>query len=344
MASPALLDHILVAVLVIVLPFHGASACRRRSTAYYGSMRLLTEAVLLGLLTFSAAGCAEAEPRAEVGSIAREPEIRLHEFRSEVFGSSRMLRVLVPEDYDAPANHDRVYSVLYLNDGQNLFDSSTAVLNAMEWQVDETVHALVASGEIDPLIVVGIDNAGRRGRFKEYFPWVDEYLDPPNPDPQGARYPDFLVNEVLPFIEQRYRVRTDAEGRGLGGSSAGALAALFAAVRRPGVFGRLLIESPSLYVADARVLQEAASLTAWPSRIYLGGGTNEMGSATCDPAVPGDDELVRDLRRLESIALAAGLDSSRVEVVIVPCAVHNECAWADRLPSALRFLFPPNSY
>jgi hypothetical protein len=213
----------------------------------------------------------------------------------------------------------------------------------MEWKVDETVRALTESGEIEPLIVVGIDNAGRRGRFKEYFPWVDEYLDPPESEPQGERYPDFLVDEVLPFIEQRYRVRSDAGGRGVGGSSAGGLAALFAAIRKPSEFGYLLIESPSLYVADSRVLEEAASLRAWPEKIYLGAGTNELGAATCDPAAPGDDELVGDVRELEQMALAAGMDSTRVKVLIAPCAVHSESAWADRLPTALRFLFPAGS-
>jgi predicted alpha/beta superfamily hydrolase len=71
------------------------------------------------------------------------------------------------------------------------------------------------------------------------------------------------------------------EGRGTGGSSAGALAALLAVIRRPGVFGNVLVESPSLYVDNARILQEAAETSAWPYRIYLGVGTNEEGAAIC---------------------------------------------------------------
>jgi predicted alpha/beta superfamily hydrolase len=266
-------------------------------------------------------------------------ELRLHEFRSRVFGNTRMLRVLVPDGYDAPEHAERRYPVLYLNDGQNLFDSATSVFNPMEWRVDETVRALVRTGEIPPLIVVGIDNAGRRGRFREYFPYVDEYLRPPEPDPQGKQYPAFLVDEVLPFVETRYRTLRDAPNRGLGGSSAGALAAMYTVIARPGVFGRLLVESPSIYVDDARILREAAGVASWPGRVYLGAGTNESGRPDCDPSAKGEPELVRDVRRFERLLGQAGVDPARIRVVVVPCAVHDEAAWAARLPGALTFLF-----
>lgn len=266
-------------------------------------------------------------------------DLRLHEFRSRVFENTRMLRVLVPGGYDAPENRERRYPVLYLNDGQNLFDSATSVLNPMEWRVDETVRDLTAAGRIPPLIVVGIDSAGRRGRFREYFPYVDEYLSPPEPHPQGTRYPEFLVDEVIPFVEARYRVRSQAARRGLGGSSAGALAAIYAVVKRPGVFGRLLVESPSIYVDDARILREATGVVSWPERIYVGAGTNEGGRPDCDPAATDEPELVRDVRRFERLLLDAGVEARRIKVTVAPCAAHDESAWAERLPEALRFLY-----
>jgi predicted alpha/beta superfamily hydrolase len=256
-----------------------------------------------------------------------------------VFENTRTLRVLVPRGYDAPENRDRRYAVLYLNDGQNLFDSATSQFNPMEWRVDETVDSLVTVGAIAPLLVVGIDNAGRRGRFHEYFPYVDEYLTPPDPDPQGRRYPEFLVDEVIPFIESRYRTMSAPEMRGLGGSSAGALAALYAAVARPGVFGRLLVESPSIYVDDARILLDAAAVREWPRRVFLGAGTNEGGRPECRVDSADEPELVRDVRRLEDLLARAGVSSPRVHVEIIPCALHNEGAWAARLPTALSFLY-----
>ncbi len=87
--------------------------------------------------------------------------------------------------------------MLYLNDGQNLFDPCTSIFGDAEWRVDETVSALLEQGGIAPLIVVGIDNGGRRLRAKEYLPWKDETLQPPEEDPQGSLYPRFLLDEVV---------------------------------------------------------------------------------------------------------------------------------------------------
>ena len=268
-----------------------------------------------------------------------EGELRLHEFLSKTFQNTRTLRVLLPDGYDASENRARRYPALYLNDGQNLFDASTSVLNPMEWRVDETVHALVAGHTIPPMIVVGIDSAGRRDRFKEYFPYVDQYLQPPEPNPQGTRYPAFLVDEVVPFIEDHYRVARDPAGRGIGGSSAGALAAIYAVVARPGMFGRLLVESPSIYVDEAHILRDASKVATWPERIYLGVGTNERGQRTCDPNDRNEPELVREVRRFERLLRDAHVDATRIHLAIVPCAVHNEGAWAARLPDALTFLY-----
>lgn len=266
-------------------------------------------------------------------------DLRLHEFHSTVFGNTRQLRVLVPSGYDAPENAARRYPVLYLNDGQNLFDSTTSMFNPMEWRVDETVHRLVSAGRIPSLIVVGVDNAGRRGRFKEYFPYVDRYLRPPEPNPQGREYPRFLVDEVMPFINQRYRTVADADHTGIGGSSAGALAAIYTVIARPGVFGRLLVESPSLYVDDYHILREVDRRTVWPQRVYLGVGTNESNAPACDPQQSAGAQLARDVRRFADTLRAAGVDESRIRLVVTPCGQHDEAAWAARLPTALEFLF-----
>jgi predicted alpha/beta superfamily hydrolase len=295
-------------------------------------MKFPARVICLAVLATSSSLSGQATQTNVVG------DLRVHDFTSRVFGNTRKLRVLLPAGYDAPGNRTRRYPVLYLNDGQNLFDSTTSTLNPMEWRVDETVAGMVAKRELPPIIVVGIDNAGRRGRFKEYFPWRDEYLDPPEPDPQGKRYPEFLVDEVLPFIESRYRVAREPSGRGIGGSSAGALAAMYAVISRPGIFGRLLVESPSVYVDDYHVLRDALSVRQWPQRIYLGVGTNESGSATCDPAVE-DAELVTDVKRFRKVLIDAGVAARRIDLTITPCGVHNEQAWAARLPRALSFLF-----
>jgi len=266
-------------------------------------------------------------------------DLRLVSFTSRTFGNTRTLRILLPSGYEAPENRGRRYPVLYLNDGQNLFDAATSTFTGREWCVDETVRALTAAGRIPPIVVVGIDHGGRRERFREYFPWVDTFLEPPEPDPHGARYPAFLVDEVIPFVEARYRVSRDPEQRGIGGSSAGGLAAINAVVSRPGVFGRLLVESPSIYVDDAHILKVAAGVTSWPSRIALGAGTAEGATRACDPRDAAEPEVVGDLRRFAAVLRHAGVADARIRVTVTPCATHDEEAWARRLPDALAFLY-----
>jgi predicted alpha/beta superfamily hydrolase len=277
-----------------------------------------------------------------VGAPAGRPadgDLRLERFTSTTFGNTRTLRILLPTGYDEPANRDRRYPVLYLNDGQNLFDAATSTFTGREWRVDETVRELIAAGRIPPIVIVGIDHGGRHERFREYFPWVDRFLSPPVPDPQGARYPAFLVDDVIPFVEARYRVARDPEQRGIGGSSAGGLAAINAVVTRPGVFGRLLVESPSIYVDDAHILKTAAGVTRWPSRIALGAGTAEGAPRACEPGDDVEPEVVGDLRRFAAVLRRAGVDGARLRLTVTPCATHDEDAWARRLPDSLAFLY-----
>ncbi len=264
--------------------------------------------------------------------------LRLHQLTSKIFGNTRTIRVLLPPGYDKPDNRKKRYPVLYLNDGQNLFDVSTSLFNRMEWRVDETVRDLIGKKEIEPLIVVGIDNAGKSGRANEYLPYEDEYLQPPLPNPEGYKYPDFLTGEVMPFINREYRAKTGAKATALGGSSYGALISLYVFIKKPEVFGRLLLESPSFYVSDAQILKEAEKLKKLPEKIYIGVGTNEGGRPNC---ALGDlnEEAVQDVLKLKKILQDKKLDDERLKVSVEDCAVHNENAWAKRLPEALKFLY-----
>lgn len=215
----------------------------------------------------------------------------------------------------------------YLNDGQDLFDRCTGTSGTgEEWRVDETVDSLIAAGAIPPIIVVGIDNGGRRLRPKEYLPYVDAFLNPPEPDPQGRRYPQFLFDQVIPFVERRYRIAAGAEHTVLGGSSYGAGVALFTAMNRPGRFGGLLLESASLYADDDHLLKGARSFRNWPRRIYLGVGTV--------------NEPQADVQKLRTLLIAAGLTNERLLAVTRQGAGHSQRWWGERLPEALRFLFP----
>ena len=251
----------------------------------------------------------------------------LHELKSRIFRNTRTVRVWLPPDYDGWG--ETRYPVLYLNDGQNLFEPSTAFAG-VHWQVGETASRLIAEEKIVPLIIVGIDNMGRN-RVREYIPYRS--LDPRVIGPQGQYYPDFLRREVMPLIEKYYSVAKGPENTGLGGSSLGGLITLYTQLAAPGMFGRLLIESPSLFVANRRVLEECRQFRDWPFRVYLGMGTQEVGQAEKD------ERIVNDARELGSILRGAGLDEQRLKIQIEEGAPHSESAWAARFPAALEFLF-----
>ncbi len=250
----------------------------------------------------------------------------VHELRSVIFGNTRLLRVWLPAGYDG-SGKDR-YPVLYLNDGQNLFDPATAFAG-VHWQVGETAARLIAEGKIAPLIIVGIDNT--KNRIREYIPYRS--IDPRVFFPKGKYYPNFLRYEVMPLIRERYRVMAGPDYAGIGGSSLGGLITLYTQLAAPGVFGRVLIESPSLFVANGKILEDVRRLRAPAGRVYLGMGTREVGDAGKDA------KIVEDVRQLERLLREAGLDDQHLKVRIDEGGTHSESAWAARFPEALEFLF-----
>ena len=256
-------------------------------------------------------------------------DLRLHEFPSRIFRNTRFLRVWLPPGYDDEKNADRQYPVLYLNDGQNLFEASTAFAG-MEWQVDEAAARLIREGAVPPLIVVGMDNTGK-DRIREYMPFRSTF--PRMLRSRGRYYPDFLMKEVMPFVERNYRAATGPENTGLGGSSLGALIALYTAMARPGVIGRLILESPSLWASGRQLVKESRAVRIWPERIFLAVGTAEAGS------VERSRTVVDDVRELAAIMRRAVLSEKRLRLVIKDGARHSEAAWAERFPEALQFLF-----
>jgi enterochelin esterase-like enzyme len=256
-------------------------------------------------------------------------DLRLHEFRSRIFRNTRFLRVWLPPGYEDAENAGRRYPVLYLNDGQNLFEAEIS-FGGVEWQVDETADRLIRDGAVPPMIIVGLDHA-TKNRIREYIP--HRSMHPMMLRVQGRHYPDFLLTEVMPFVEGNYRVATGAENTGLGGSSLGALIALHTAIARPGMIGKLLLESPSLWASNRQAIRESRAVRVWPERIFLAVGTAEGENAERSRTV------VDDVRELAAILRRAVLSEKRLRLVIRDGAGHSEGAWAERFPEALQFLF-----
>ena len=256
-------------------------------------------------------------------------ELRLHEFQSKIFQNTRLLRVWLPPGYDQPENDGRRCPVLYLNDGQNLFDPATAYIGT-DWQVDEAATRLIGEGKVPPLIIVGIDNA-QKDRAKEYLPYRS--MHPPVWRPQGRHYPDFLLNEVMPFVVRRYRIAEGPDNTGLGGSSLGAIISLYAIMERPGIFGRLLLESPSLFISNRQLLKSSRAFAQWPARIFVAMGTKEAGNEGHSR------QVVEDVLEFKRLLGRAGLGEDRLLVNIDEGAIHSEREWAKRFPEALTFLY-----
>lgn len=271
-------------------------------------------------------------PAAGSGAIRVEAaagDLRLHEFRSRIFGNTRFLRVWLPLGYDDSNNSGRRYPVFYLNDAQNLFEPSTS-FTGVDWQVDETADRLTREGVVLPMIIVGIDNMGR-DRVREYMPYRS--LQPVILRVQGHRYPNFLTKEVMPFVARNYRVAAGPENTGLGGSSLGALISLYTAMVRPGLIGHLLLESPSLWASNRQLVKDGRRIRIWPERIFMTIGTAEAGRQDRDQSA------VHDVKELAAIFRRAGLDHHRFQLTVEEGAAHHESAWARRFPQALAFLF-----
>lgn len=254
--------------------------------------------------------------------------IHTHQVDSAYLGTSRTLTVWGPAR--ALQGRGGPYPVLYLNDGQNLFDPARAFAG-QTWGIARSTAQLVRHRRIPPMLIVGIDHGGTR-RAREYLP-VEDDRNPDARQPLGREYVEFVTGEVLPFIRRSYPVARGASATGFGGSSYGGVAALYTALVKPGVFGRLLIESPSLYVGQGYLLRRARRATRWPTRVYLGVGTAETSRPDWN------EETVANVLALAAVLRRGGLGPRRLRVRIAEGERHSESAWAARLPEALSFLF-----
>ena len=298
-----------------------------------GATRVAGAAVLLALLALAAYAALRLsawrdrerdavlrETHTLAGRVERHPE-----FRSEALGGTRRVWVYLPPRYAAETG--RRYPVLYLQDGQNVFDGATAFIAGREWEVDETAERLITGNEIEPLIVVAVDNGGER-RIAEYTATRDGRVSAGG----GAEaYGRMVVDELKPWVDRTYRTRPGRESTAIGGSSLGALVSLYLGLGHPDVFGRIAALSPSVWWDDAWIVRFVDDLPAKPdTRVWVDIGTRE------------GDEAVPMTRRLRDALVRKGWrEGLELRYVEATGARHDEGAWAARTPDVLRFLFPP---
>lgn len=244
----------------------------------------------------------------------------------------RDLLVWLPPGYDAPENKDRRYPVLYLQDGQNIFQKHPGI--PAEWGVDETATKLINDKSVEPLIIVGIPNAGKL-RMAEYAPPSTSPGDKGNAVAAGDKYVQWMIETAMPRVERAFRVRTGPENTGIGGSSMGGLISLYAGAKHPEVFGKVLAESPSLNLGGTDYAKQLISGTKqWPGKIYIAVGGNEAESSAASST------YAANVKAFKQSLHDSGQSDKSLSFVYESDAKHTESAWAARFGAALKFLYP----
>lgn len=249
-------------------------------------------------------------------------------------GGARVRDVLVwlPPGYDDPKHADWRFPVLYLADGQNVFEQLTGMPG--EWHVDETLTELIAANKIKPLIIVAVPHAGV-DRVSEYLPVAA--MD--GVEPRADQYLDFLTREVMPRVDRTFRVAAGPENTAIGGASLGAVISLYAATKRPDLFGAVLIESsPTLSGPGGAWESYLENAQHWPAKVYIGMGGHETGPDPANDAL--NAAYVESAKALDALVASKGIDQAHRKLVIDPDATHGEAAWAKRFAAAIEFLFP----
>jgi predicted alpha/beta superfamily hydrolase len=247
-------------------------------------------------------------------------------FESKILGNQRNLIVYLPAQYKSEPN--RKFPVLYMHDGQNIFDGMTSYIPNQEWRADEAAESLINAGLIEPLIIVGIDNAGI-DRGNEYLPFEIK-MGNNRMGGRAEKYGQMLTQELMPMIQSRYRIKTGPENTGVCGSSFGGVISCFLGQTYPDVFGRVGIVSPSVWVADKGLLKLVTPVKRGvrKPRVWIDMGGAEGPGATSDA------------KALYETYLRNGW-KPKSEVIFVQeeNARHDELAWSRRIDSILVYLF-----
>ncbi|GAB4110234.1 MAG: hypothetical protein Kow00105_18970 [Phycisphaeraceae bacterium] len=266
--------------------------------------------------------------KAEPGKSTATGNIQKHiGFHSTLLSNDRTLAVYLPPGYDE--NPNQRYPVLYVQDGQNIFDAATSFAG-IEWQADETAERLINEGKIRPIIIVGIYNTP--DRTEEFTPFQ---LSEEDPVARGVYYDWFVAYEVKRFIDKTYRTLPDKANTAIAGASLGGLISLDAVRIHPDVFGACVAMSPALWSADGKLLRQLTENTDWMkgTRFWIDAGEGET-----DDYPPG--EAVPHLQTLATALRSAGLTEGKDFIAkVIDSEDQNETAWSKRFGDVLMFLY-----
>ncbi len=231
----------------------------------------------------------------------------------------RRIWLYLPPDY---ATSDKKYPVLYMHDGQNLFDKNTS-FTGEEWGIDKTLDSFAEYKDVVP-IVVGIDNGGAE-RINELSPWENKK----NGGGDGDKYAQFVVETLKPYIDKKYRTLVDRENTMLMGSSLGGLISLYMGVKYQNVFGKIGVFSPAFWYVPVCYQYAGQTPTKYPTKIYFLGGGKESDSIN----------VVADAKKMYEVLLKNGYNKENLKVKEVPDGIHSEWFWKQEFPNAMEWLY-----
>ena len=231
-------------------------------------------------------------------------------------GRKRTIRMYFPPDYSS----GKRFPVIYMHDGQNLFDDATAFSG--EWKVDEILDSLYKYNRFS-CIVVGIYN-GEGQRMNELSPWHNDSL---NLGGDGDKYAKFIVKTLKPFIDSHYRTLTDRENTVIMGSSMGGLMSLYMALEYPEIFGKAGIFSPSLWFSPKIFEMMQKHKLKMLQKFYLISGAKE------------GNQTVYNTLKADSVLRSIGFDENYIMCKIPKDGQHNELSWSQQFGDAVRYLF-----
>jgi predicted alpha/beta superfamily hydrolase len=237
----------------------------------------------------------------------------IHEdFFSEHLDNKRNIIVWTPPAYKRQKHTDKFYPVLYMHDGQNVFDPKTSFAGK-DWRVDETIVRLIRNRKIKEVIVVGIYNSPDR---------IEEY----SYSEKGRKYLRFIVEELKPFIDKNYRTLPGRENTAIMGSSMGGLISFVAGWIYDEVFSMVGALSSSFYYDNEKVFELIENFKGPRKKVkfYIDHG---------------EDGLIRGQKMFCKLTQMGYVIGKDIDYYYAPGAEHNESAWAERLERPLLFFF-----
>lgn len=260
----------------------------------------------------------------EASTAAKNVTILTKEFVIPQLNRKRKVRLYLPPNYNSS---NKSYPVVYMHDGQNLFDKKTSFSG--EWQVDETLNKLFKDKNLQ-LIVVGIDNGGKK-RLDEYSPWKNDK----HGGGEGDAYVEFLVKTLKPYVDKNYRTLKDQNNTGITGSSMGGLISHYAVLKHPNVFGKIGVFSPAFWFAPEIIEFSKKNGKLNAIKMYFLAGAKEGNNV----AFKEISKTVKDMNTVVEILKEEGFNSQNIVTKIVPEGKHNEELWKTNFEEAITWLF-----